>query len=31
MYQNINTGEVWKINSVETIRTWKNEVKQYAV
>ena len=29
MYQNVNTGEVWKLSHVETIRTWRNEVKVY--
>lgn len=29
MYQNVNTGEIWKLSHVETVRTWKNEVKVY--
>jgi len=29
MYQNVNTGEIWKLACIETIRTWRNEVKVY--
>lgn len=29
MYQNVNTGEVWKLSCVETIRTWKNNNGYY--
>ena len=29
MYQNINSGDVWKLSCVETIRTWRNEIKVY--
>ena len=29
LYKNIHTEEVWKLSSIETIRTWKNEKKVY--